>query len=89
MDSKKCDQDGFNINSFYPAAFLFAKGCRLLRIDRSDSRRVDFVFEDSDELRRLLEAFNFAEVDDLTLLVDARGFISAVRSLKEKIYQGI
>lgn len=80
-------QRGFSTNSFYPAAFLLAGGYRLLSIDKSDSRRMEFVFDDSDEIREVFEGFNFAKADDPIVLVDARKFVVAIKSLKEKMYQ--
>jgi hypothetical protein len=88
MKNVESNCSGFITNSFYPAAFLLAKGYRLLSIDKSDSRRMEFVFDDSDSVRQLFEDFNYAKVDEVSVLIDARQFIVAVKSLKEKMYQG-
>ena len=81
------NHDILTIDSFYPAVFLFAKGHTLLNIDKTDSKRMRFVFGNCDELKRLLEVFNFAASDDPESLIDARKFVGAIKSLKEKMYQ--
>lgn len=77
----------YSTSSFYPACFALAKGMHLTGIDRTNPHRCEFVFEDSPERERLLQAFNFAPDDDPTVLVDARRLITAIKMLKEKLYQ--
>jgi hypothetical protein len=78
----------FKTNSFYPAAFLFAKGAELVNIDRTEgSNKAYFVFLDSPEREALLESFNFAPENSSEVMVDARKYMVAIKMLKEKLYQ--
>ncbi len=78
----------FRLQSFYLAAFLFAKGMELVNVDRiSNQRRATFVFLDSPDREDLIESFNFGKEDDSAVSVDARKLIAAIRTLKEKLYQ--
>lgn len=78
----------FRLQSFYLAAFLFTKGMELVNVDRvSNQRRVTFVFLDSPDREDLIESFNFGKEDSSAVLVDARKLITAIRTLKEKLYQ--
>ena len=78
----------FKTPHFYLAAFLCAKGMNLTGIDRTDPRRCQFIFKDTPQREKLVEAFNFAPVDSEPALVDARKLITAVKQLKDKLYQG-
>ena len=44
MNMKNTIDNSFTISDFYAAAFLVAKGYRLLSIDEADSRRFHFIF---------------------------------------------
>lgn len=82
------DDRYFRLQSFYQAAFLFAKGMELANVDRvSNSQRATFVFVDSPEREDLMQSFSYGKEDDPTALVDARKLITAIRTLKEKLYQ--
>mgnify|MGYP001565291886 CR=1 FL=1 len=78
----------FRTSSFYTACFLFAKGQVLVNIDKvNDSRRAQFVFLDSSDRELLLQNFSFAKENSPDVLVDARKFVTAIKQLKEKLYQ--
>lgn len=78
----------FRLQSLYQAAFLFAKGMELASVDRaSGSQRATFVFVDSPEREDLMQSFSYGKEGDPTALVDARKLITAIRALKEKLYQ--
>lgn len=78
------------ISSFYPAAFLLAKGAGLVNIDKiSDPKRAVFVFAEPLACEELLHAFNFGKEDEQMVLVDSRKMATAIKTLKEKLYQGI
>jgi hypothetical protein len=82
------DDRYFRLQSFYQAAFLFAKGMELANVDRvSNSQRATFVFVDSPEREDLMQSFSYGKEDDPATLVDARKLITAIRTLKEKLYQ--
>ncbi len=78
----------YRLQSFYQAAFLFSKGMELVNIDKiSNPKRATFVFVDSPNREDLLHAFSFGKENDQTTLIDARKLITAIRTLKEKLYQ--
>lgn len=77
----------FKTNSFYPSAFLIAKGLSLVGIERADPKRANFVFQDRSDRQQLIQAFNFAEEDSPEVMVDVRKFVVAVRVLKDRLYQ--
>ena len=77
----------FKSSNFYQAAFLVAKGMELADIDFSEPRRCKFVFLDTPEREKLLEFFNFGREDAPGAMVDARKLITAVKTLKDKLYQ--
>ena len=74
-------------NSFYCAAFLFAKGLELVNVDRTDPRKCIFVFANHPDLELLLRVFNFAGNDDPAVMIDARKLIYAVKKLKDSLYE--
>lgn len=77
----------FRTNNFYLAVFLFAKGLELANIDRTDTKRCNFIFIDTAERETLLGAFNFGKENCHEALIDARKMIFAVKTLKDKLYQ--
>lgn len=88
--NKDTDDRYFRTRSFYAAAFLFAKGQILANIDRTaDPKRADFVFLNSPELELLLQNFNYAREDSQEAAVDARKFVTAIKMLKDKLYQEV
>ncbi len=83
----KSDDRYFKTSNFYVAAFLFTKGLELVNIDRTDSRRSEFVFLDTPERERLLQNFNYSSEDSPESMVDVRKFVMAIKQLKDKLYQ--
>ncbi len=82
------DDRYFRTSSFYTACFLFAKDQVLVNIDKvTDPRRAQFVFLDSPERESLLQEFNFGKEDSPSVLIDARKFVTAIKQLKDKLYQ--
>jgi len=81
------DDRYFRISSFYAAAFLFARGLELVNIDKSDSKRAQFVFLDTPERALLLDGFNFGKEDSPEAMVDSRKMVSAIKTIKDKLYQ--
>ena len=67
------------------AGFLQTKGCRLLDVNREGWQSA-FIFEDTPELLRLVEAYLYSEENHDDVMVDARKLISAIKDLKLKIY---
>jgi hypothetical protein len=78
----------YKTTNFYLASFLFAKGMELVNIDRiTDDKRSTFVFVDKPEIEELSHNFNFSQDDVDDVLVDARKFVYAIKTLKDKLYQ--
>jgi hypothetical protein len=78
----------FKTSSFYTAAYLYAKDCELINIDKTaDPRRAQFVFINTPELDILVNIFNFAKDNDPDLQVNSRSFITAIKNLKTLLYQ--
>lgn len=63
------------------ASTLYALGYQLLSLDRSNPRRVTFVFESSEDLDRSASEF-YAD----SLLINPRRLFSASRLVKERLY---
>ena len=90
MDMKNQNKPQVYLTSnFYLAGFLIAKGIHLIGIRRTDTRRVNFVFEDGSDRERLLHSYDFAADNDPSVMIDPRRFIQAIRTLKEKLYQEV
>ncbi len=77
----------FRLASFYGAVFLFAKGLELVNIDRTNPSRSQFVFIDTPERESLLQTFNFSKENSPESLIDARKFVTAIKTLKQALYQ--
>jgi hypothetical protein len=78
----------FRSSSLYTSAFLFAKGLTLVNVDKTTSPKFVFVFIDTPDREYLLNQFNFSPDNCPDCLVDVRKFILAVKTLKDKLYQG-
>lgn len=87
IKTKKSDERYYRLSSFYPAAFLFAKGLELVNVDKTDPQRAQFVFVDAPECEGLLDIFNFGKEDAPDAMVDARKLVAAIKRLKDKLYQ--
>jgi hypothetical protein len=77
----------YKTTSFYVAAFLCTNDFILVDIEKTNDKRSTFVLHDEPRRVALLESFNFARPDAPEVMVDARKFITAIRQLKEKLYQ--
>lgn len=87
-NKQKSDDRYFRTSNFYLASFLFAKGLELVNIDRvSHSKRAYFVFADKSEREEWIQAFNFGQENSTEASVDARKLITAIKMLKDKLYQ--
>lgn len=86
MDTNK-NYATWRTDSLYLSAFLLAKGLSLVTIEKLSGRKSLFVFVDSPNRELLLNHFNFSPEGSPDCLVDAREFVSAIKSLKEKLYQ--
>ena len=86
---KNRDDRYFRLTSFYPACFLFASGLELVNIEQDpmNPKRSQFVFRDTPEREVLIRNFNFAQEDSPEVLIDSRKFVTAIKTLKDKLYQ--
>jgi len=75
------DSNNFITSDFYAAAFLVAKGYRLLGINKADSRRFRFIFTDEPDRAQLVSGFFAGLVE-----VNAKEFVSAIKELKSLMY---
>lgn len=82
------DDKYFRTSSFYTACFLYSKGFELTNVDKlTDPRRAHFVFINLPELELVLHSFNFAKEDSSEVMTDCRKFITAIKHLKNALYQ--
>ncbi|HWA51850.1 MAG TPA: DUF5659 domain-containing protein [Patescibacteria group bacterium] len=83
------ENKNFKSANFYLSCFLIAKDLELLDIEKNNTRnrRSQFVFSDTAKLRKLVRNFNFSKNQNSEVLVDARVLISAIKTLKDKLYQ--
>lgn len=78
----------YKTTSFYLASFLFASGCELVNIDKTTNpRRSSFVFANRPELQDHIQQYNYSPEGASEVQVDARKFVVAIKTLKEKLYQ--
>ena len=75
------DNNNFITSDFYAAAFLTAKGYKLFGINKADSRRFRFIFNDEPDRAQLVSAYFAGLVE-----VNAKDFVSAIKELKSLMY---
>lgn len=87
----KYDSDRYyRTNQFNVAAFLFAKGFEIAGVDKTTNpRRADFIFPNSVELDIAVHEFNFAKDSSSEILINARTLFSAIKQLKNILYQDV
>jgi len=89
-DKNNSDDRYFRTQNFYSACFLLARGFELVNIDKTvDPKRAYFVFCNSPELELQLHLFNFAKDNSSELLINARTIFTAIKQLKNALYQNI
>jgi len=81
MNMKNAIDTKFTTSDFYAAAFLVAKGYKLLGIDKADSRRFHFIFTDEQYRAQLVSGYFAGLVE-----VNAKAFVSAIKELKSLMY---
>lgn len=87
---KPSDDRYFRTNSFNLASFLFAKGYELAGIDKtSNPRRAEFIFINSIELESLAHEFNFANDSSPEIQINSRSLFTAIKQLKNILYQDV
>lgn len=71
----------FNTSDLGLASALVSVGVRLMDLDKSNLRRVEFVFEDTEEIKQLVDDYwaNNLRVSPLT-------YFNSMKMLKNRIY---
>lgn len=72
----------FSTDSFNLASFLLSQSCRLVNLDRTNPKRIIFIFEDTSERAALTEMFLMSKAQ-----IEPNRFIAAQKNLKQLIYQ--
>lgn len=71
----------FSTDNFQLASYLLCKSCRLLNADKTNPKRVVFIFEGSESQNQLTEEFITYQGS-----VEPHKFFSAQKDLKTLIY---
>ena len=71
----------FSCSDLYLAAYLIAKGLRLVDVDKADSKRAVFVFSDVVGREDTVASFWSKEAR-----IEPRAFIAAIKEAKERLY---
>lgn len=87
MNKDLSNDEYFSTSNFYCSVFLCVKGLQLVDIDRANPQRSQFIFLDSPEREGWIRSFSFAEKNSPEVMVDAREFEMAIKTLKDKLYQ--
>ena len=75
------ENQNFQTSDFYTAVFLLANGFKLIEIDKTNSRRFCFVFEDQENRVKLLEDYFNGGAK-----IEPRQFVSSIKELKTLMY---
>jgi len=74
----------YRTSNFELAVFLIAKNFHLLNIE-NDSERKTFIFDQSPELKNLVQVFYFGKDSEPEILINARKLLQARRNLKTQL----
>lgn len=77
------------INNLYGAAFLITKGVELTDVEKINDRKVNFIFKSATRVAEMMQLYNYAPINSTESLVDARSLITAIKTLKERLYSVI
>lgn len=75
------NQSTFSTDNFQLASYLLSNSCPLSSVDKTNPKRVVFIFENSPERERLMQEFLSYQG-----MVEPHKFFSAQRDLKQLIY---
>ena len=75
------ENQNFQTSDFYTAVFLLANKFKLIEIDKTNSRRFCFVFEDQDNRTKLLDDYFGGNSQ-----IEPRQFVSSIKELKTLMY---
>ncbi len=71
----------FKTDNFQLASYLLCEGCRIISVDKTNPRRVVFVFTETKQRLLLTQKFLSYET-----LVEPHKFFSAQKDIKQLIY---
>ena len=75
------ENQNFQTSDFYTAVFLLANEFKLIEIDKTNTRRFCFVFEDQENRVKLLEDYFNGSAK-----IEPRQFVSSIKELKTLMY---
>ncbi len=77
------------LTNFYASVFLILKGAQIIGIKKSEDnpRQSIFVFREFPQRKEILQQLNFAKEDSPEVLIDFRKAVTAIKSLKNMLYQ--
>lgn len=78
----KKPQNTYSTDNLQLAAFLLAEGCHLIDLDKTNPRRVVFIFQDSPQRTNLERKFSAFETK-----IEPHKYFSAIKELKQRLYQ--
>lgn len=81
MNANNNNQATFPTDNFQLASYLLSNACLLVSVDKTNPKRVAFIFENSPERERLTQEFLSYQGT-----VEPHKFFSAQRDLKQLIY---
>jgi len=72
----------------YLAGFLLSKELELVNVDKTiDPKRAIFVFKENPIREQLVNSFQYSPENSPDVMVDARKFVSSIKSLKQIIHE--
>ncbi len=85
--NKFSDNRYFATTDFYLACYLLAKEVQLVSIERRTAKQFSFIFINNVDVIELLDSFDYVPKDSTKVMVDPRTFITAIKSLKSRLYR--
>ena len=73
--------DTFSTSDFYIACYALTRGAKISHLDRTDPRRVVFVFEDTENGESVVRDFLYRKA-----LVEPQDFVEKIKVLKQLLY---
>jgi len=86
MKSNQIQNKYFKTSNFNLAVYLLCKGLRLVSIEKNNSHRKSFVYEDVPQREHLVEVFNFGKENHSEITLDIRKVFTISKELKNKLY---
>ena len=75
------NENEFQTKDFYLAVYALTQGAKLSRLDRTDPRRVVFVFENVKGKENLVRDFLYRKA-----LIEPQDFVEKIKTLKQFLY---